>query len=179
MYKFIMFIAILFISANTSFAEKGLNVSGISIGTDYASLVSSFPKAKDGKTLFNCMKSDTDSNKETCRISYCPSDNSKCKLWGVKSLAVLKVSSNLENKKVTRFQAQLDYDTFKAEEVKKILNALEKNLGTSTKCPIKNFLDDLEKKRSEFYCEWKSNGNEVVLELDDGHPAVTLRKIEE
>jgi len=161
-------------SIQPSSAAADFGISGISMGLDYSKLIDVLPKNKEGKTSLSCKAADSKPGAETCWLNNCQWEDPKCKLWGAKSLMIAKATVSLTNKKVTRFKARLDSE-LKNQDVRKIIEALEAKLGVSTNCPIKAYVNDQEKKRPEFYCEWKSKDNMIVLESDDNQPVLVLK----
>jgi|GEM_PF-3821109 len=153
-------------------AAPSLNLGGVGLGDAPAKIKSVFPAG------IECKPAEGNAKKEICRLPYCGVEDSKCLLWGVKALPLLRIYSVFEDKKLSKMVVDLDYHSMTSREVKSVLDGLEKNLGSPKSCPIRDFLNDAKATHLDASCEWSVGGGTLLLYSDDGRMKLKLEKAE-
>jgi hypothetical protein len=167
--KNLIFLLISILANHFAFAE--LNLGNVVIGDNQQALKNKI------HSKFECKVNESDKKKDTCRINYCNSiEDKKCMLWSEKELNFLRIYAATNSNKLEKMIIDLDYLNIKAQELLKIIEVLEKKLGKSDECPLRNFLTDSKAIKGIETCVWKNKEEIVLLYIDDARLKLKLEK---
>ncbi len=167
--KKILFFSLSLLFSQLIFADP--NIGGVKMGASTEELI------KNLHPKFECKLNEAGSTKETCRISYCNNmEDKKCNLWGHSALGIVRVYAALENKQLYKMIVDLDYLNMRPDQAIKVLEGIDKNVGASTTCPLKDFIKDQKATNPNIHCEWKSKADTLSLYVDEGRMKLKLEK---